>query len=774
MARQCYRLEEGGRIDRERPLNFSFNGKKLRGFAGDTLASALLANGIDVVGRSFKYHRPRGIVGHGAEEPNAIVQLGQGAETVPNLRATQVELYEGLEARSVSGWPSVNFDLMGLLGMFGRLLPPGFYYKTFMRPRRLWMTYEHFIRKAAGLGRAPVEPDPDCYDKLNRHCDVLVVGGGPAGLCAAREAARCGARVILADEQQELGGSLLASTQDIDGQSASRWIDETLAELENCENVVLLPRSTVFGYYDHNFLAILERRSDHLGLTSPSGTRQRLQRVRAKQVVLATGAIERPPVFANNDVPGVMLAGSVSTYVHRYGVAPGQRLLLFTTNDNAYRTALDWHGAGCDVVAVVDSRNDPSGELPEAVQALGIEIIKGHGIIEAVGYKRVEAAIVAPLGDDGNTVSGPARRLECGLIACSGGWSPAIHLSSHTGARPRWCDEVVGFLPGESRQGERSAGAANGFFSLAGCMKSGADAGAAAAAAAGLGNSTNDFVLPAIDEPAQQPQQALFLVPHRKPTSRAPKQFVDFQLDVTAAAIELAAREGYQSVEHVKRYTAMGFGTDQGKLGNINGMAILARALGQDIPDTGTTVFRPAYTPTTFGAIAGRDVDELLDPERYTAVHRWHEEQGAEWENVGQWKRPWYFPRPGESMQEAVNRECRAVRTGVGILDASTLGKIDIQGPDAAEFLTRIYTNAYLKLAPGKCRYGLMLKEDGMIFDDGVTACIGENRRGAGMAGTLATNRVARTAGIFHVGDRSLEYRHGNRSRCPQGHGAGL
>ena len=724
---QVNRLAAGGRVDRSKQLAFTFNGRAYSGVEGDTLASALLANGVDVVGRSFKYGRPRGIVGHGAEEPNAIVQLGSGAETVPNLRATQVELYEGLEANSVTGWPSVDFDLMGVMGAFGRLMPPGFYYKTFMRPKKLWMTYEHFIRKAAGLGKAPTQADPDSYDKLNQHCDVLIVGAGPAGLVAAREAAHSGARVIIADEQSEFGGSLLGSMQSVGERPVTDWIASLVAELQACDNVELLPRSTVFGYYDHNFLAILERRTDHLGITSVNGARQRLHRVRAKQVVLATGAFERPLVFANNDVPGVMLASSVATYVNRYGVTPGSKLVLFTTNDEAYSTAISWHEAGREVVAVVDSRPEPTGALVEAAATLGIDVIVGHGVIEVAGSKRVTAAVIAPLNEQGSAITGASRRLNCDLVASSGGWSPAIHLSSHTGTRPQWSDDVVGFVPGESRQQERSAGAARGSYTLQGCMEEGAGAGAEAAQRAGFGDGVVQFVAPAIDEPVQKPQQALFLIPHTKSTSRAPGQFVDFQLDVTAAGIELAAREGYESVEHVKRYTAMGFGTDQGKLGNINGLAILSRALGQSIPETGTTIFRPSYTPTTFGAIAGRDVKALFDPERYTAAHRWHEKHGAVWEDVGQWKRPWYFPRAGESMHEAVNRECLAVRNSVGMLDASTLGKIDIQGPDAAEFLNRVYTNAYLKLAPGKCRYGLMLKEDGMVFDDGVTACLGEN-----------------------------------------------
>tara|TARA_B110000046_G_scaffold150708_1_gene159220 strand:- start:7649 stop:10651 length:3003 start_codon:yes stop_codon:yes gene_type:complete len=724
-------------------IDFTFNGKAYQGIAGDTLASALLANGVDVVGRSFKYARPRGIFGHGAEEPNGIIQLGRGAGTVPNLKATQVELYQGLEASSVNGWPSVDFDVMGLIGAFGRLMPPGFYYKTFMYPKKLWMTYEHFIRKAAGLGETPKEADPDSYDKLNQHCDVLVVGAGPAGLVAAREAARTGARVIIADEQAQFGGSLLASKQEVDGLPASLWVASLVAELMVYTNVQMLPRSTVFGYYDHNFLTILERRTDHLGLSSDSGTRQRMHRVRAAQVVLAAGAFERPLVFAHNDIPGVMLASSVSTYVNRYGVAPGHKLVVFTTNDNAYQTALDWHQTGREIVAVVDTRPNLSGDIVAVVKALGIQVIAGHGLIEAQGSKRVTCALVAPINEAGTHVTGAVQRLACDLIACSGGWSPAVHLSSHTGAKPEWDEDIVGFRPGNSKQQERSAGACRGTFDLTGCLSEGASAGAQAAMLSGHGDGNLQFPAIVVDEYAQQPQQALFLVPHTKIPSRAPSQFVDFQLDVSASAIELAVREGFESVEHVKRYTALGFGTDQGKLGNINGMAILANALNQTIAETGTTIFRPSYTPTTFGAIAGRDVNSLFDPTRFTAVHRWHVEQGAEFEDVGQWKRPWYFPKQDETMRQAVDREGLAVRHSVGILDASTLGKIDVQGPDAAEFITRMYTNSYLKLAPGKCRYGVMLKEDGMIFDDGVCACLDDNHyliftTTGGAAGVLA------------------------------------
>ena len=766
VRRQRQRLDVGGRLDRSKPLNFSFDGRSMQGFAGDSLASALLANGVNVVGRSFKHGRPRGIVGQGAEEPNAIVTLGEGASSIPNLRATEVELYEGLQARSGGA-----ANLKRLAGPFAGLAPAGFYYKTFMGgPKRLWMFWERLLRRAAGFGAAPAGPDPDIYDKFNQHCDVLVVGGGPAGLAATLQAARAGARVILADEQPEFGGSLLASALPMGDGSAAQWIAETVAELRTFADVQLLPRSTAFGYHDHNFVTILERRTDHLGLLaqplaqsagrpSPAVARQRLHRVRAKQTVLATGALERPLVFANNDVPGVMLASALSAYVNRYAVAPGKRLLLCTTNDNAYRTALDWRRVGLEVAAVVDVRASAEGALAQQARAAGVEVIAGHGVMEAVGGRRVRGALVAPLrtswsessaGEDasaarhrpseaassppvrlppaGVALAGPPRRLDCDLIACSGGWTPTIHLSAQAGGKPVWSDAAAAFLPGQPRQQTRSAGAAAGTFGLPSCLAQGARAGAEAAALAGCGDGQVSIALPDCSEPAEAPQQALFLLPHSKPVSRAPPQFVDMQLDVTAADIELAAREGYQSVEHVKRYTALGFGTDQGKLGNVNGVAILAAALGRSIADTGVTMFRPAYTPVAFGAVAGRELGDLFDPERRTPMHAWHQAQGAAWEDVGRWKRPRHYPRSGECMQDAVDRECLAVRRGVGILDASTLGKIDIQGPDAALFLDRVYAGRFLRLAPGRCRYGLMLKEDGAIFDDGVTARLGERR----------------------------------------------
>lgn len=725
---QKNRLQNGGRIDRSQPLTFTYNGKKFEGFAGDTLASALLANGVDIIGRSFKYSRPRGIVAAGAEEPNAIMQLGATEATqVPNVRATQQELFSGLVSGSTNGWPSVDNDVMGLVGKFGgKMMPPGFYYKTFMYPQSMWETYEKVIRKAAGLGRSPNEYDPDIYDKVNQHADVVVVGAGPSGLIAALTAARGGARVIIADEQNEFGGSLLSSKESIDGKSAHAWIADVVKELEANDNVMVLPRSTVNGYHDHNFLTIHERLTDHIADRAPNGqVRQRYHRVRTKWVILATGAHERPLVFGNNDVPGCMVANAISTYINRYGVVPGKELVLMTTNDNAYHTAIDWHDAGRKVQAIVDTRQNPEGELVKAARDRGITVIAGSAVIDVHGGKRVNGVSVASINEDGSKITGSVKKLSADTVASSGGWSPVIHLSCHTGSKPVWNEDVLGFLPGKTVQKQLTAGAINGTFNTAGAFEEGKKAGLEALS--NLDLKAVEVAIPATTDVKESKAMALFHVPHTKPTSQAPKQFVDYQNDVTAAGIELACREGFESIEHVKRYTAMGFGTDQGKLGNINGMAVAAKILNKSIPETGTTIFRPNYTPITFGAIAGRDCGALFDPERYSAMHKWHLEHGAKFEDVGQWKRPWYFPKAGESMQQSLDRECLATRESIGILDASTLGKIDIQGKDAREFLGRIYSNAWAKLPVGKCRYGLMLKEDGMVFDDGVTSCLAEN-----------------------------------------------
>ena len=719
---QKFRLTDGGRIDRDQPVRFTYRGKRYKGFKGDTLASAMLANGQNLVGRSFKYGRPRGIMAAGADEPNAILQLGATEATqVPNVRATQQEVFEGLVSDPVAGWPSVDFDLKSIAGTLGgKLMPVGFYYKTFMWPAKLWMTYEKFIRKAAGLGRSPLENDPDQYDKMNQYCDLLVVGAGPAGLMAALTAAQAGRRVILADEQAEMGGSLLSSDQQIDGQPAMQWAESVLAELSAMANVTLLPRATATGYHDHNFVTVVERRTEHLADQAPKGqVRNRLHRVRAGQVMLCTGAHERPLVYGNNDLPGCMVAGAVSTYIHRYAVRPGQVLALCTANDYGYQAAIDWHRAGGQVSVICDTRDNPTGELFQQAKALGIRIKTGHGIVDVIGSKSVRGVVIAELADQGRRARPRTENVVADCAATSGGFSPVVHLSAHLGQKPIWNPDVLGFVPNPDC-GLLSAGGVQGHYELDAVLSGATQAVAAAFDCAPI-------AVPAVATRHIDAPMGMFLIPHPAGTSQAPKQFVDYQNDVTASGIQLACREGFESIEHVKRYTALGFGTDQGKLSNINGVAIAAQAQGKSIADTGTTMFRPNYTPVAFGAVVGRDVGELFDPKRYTAMQPWHQANGAAFEDVGQWKRPWYFPKAGESMHDAVNREAKAVRTSVGILDASTLGKIDVQGPGAREFMNRVYTNGWAKLDVGKCRYGLMCGEDGMLFDDGVTACLGDN-----------------------------------------------
>jgi len=717
------RLSTGGRVDRAHVLGFTFNGRAYRGYRGDTLASALLANGVSLVARSWKYHRPRGILSAGVEEPNALVQLFDGARTVPNARMTEVSLVHGLTANSIHATPSIDFDVKAMNGWFSRLIPVGFYYKTFMASQAAWHFFERHIRASSGLGHSPSEADPERYEKRHAHCDVLVVGGGIAGLTAALAAGRTGARVIVCDEQAEFGGWLLSSDEKVDGLPAAQWAERAVKELDAMPEVTVLSRTTAFGYHDHDLVTLIERRGDHLAPAQAPAFRERLWKVRARQVVLATGAHERPLVFGNNDLPGIMLASAVSTYVRRYAVLPGQRAVVFTNNDAGYDAALALHGAGAAVI-VVDARGEPQGSLSHLAKARGIEILAGRVITEAKGRKRV-SGVVAQEIDARDRLGGTPRTLPCDLVALSGGFSPVIHLNCQAGSKPAWDDERAAFVPGNPAQSESSAGACRGLQGLFLCARSGWDAGTSAARATGF--EPTGTQPPRVAETQPGPLRPLWLVPHARRVSRAPKQFVDLQNDVAAADIHLAVREGFESIEHVKRYTAMGFGTDQGKTGNINGMGIAAQALGKSIPQVGTTTFRPNYTPVTFGAVAGLELGDAFEPVRVTAMHPWHVRQGALFEDVGQWKRAWYFPKPGEDLHAAVKREVLAVRESVGTLDASTLGKIDIQGPDAATLLNWVYSNAWSKLEVGKCRYGLMLDENGMVFDDGVTVRLGEN-----------------------------------------------
>jgi sarcosine oxidase subunit alpha len=677
----------------------------------------------------------------GAEEPNALVQLGGGAYTEPNVRATVQELYEGLTASSQNCWPSVELDLGAANSLASRLFPAGFYYKTFMWPPSLWMRYEGVIRRMAGLGVAPVAPDPDHYDKTHAQCDVLVVGGGPAGLAAALAAGRAGARVILCDEQSELGGRLLSDPETIDGQPALEWVADTVGALNAMPEVRLLPRTTAFGYYDHNFVALVERCGDHL----PPGQaiyRQRLWKVRARQVILATGAIERPLVFADNDRPGIMLAGAARTHLNRYAVQPGRRVVVMTNNDGAYAAAIDLVSAGVSVAAVVDLRWSPAGTLPAEARRRNVQILDGHAITATTGRRRVRSVTVRQLGPSGDGLVGDPRQIECDCVLHSGGWNPTVHLFSQARGSLRYDEAIAAFVPDRAVQRQRSAGACAGSFALADCLEQGFAAGLAAAADAGF--STRDIGARPSAAPAgvAHPLRPVWLVPSERAATQV-KAFVDHQNDVTAADVLLAHREGYRSVEHLKRYTTMGMGTDQGKTSNVNALAIMAQQLGVDVAAVGVTTFRQPYTPVTIGAFGAHETGDLLDPIRRTPMHPWHERHGAQFENVGQWRRAWYYPRAGESVHDAVNREVKAVRTSVGLLDASTLGKIDIQGSDAVELLNRVYTNAWNKLEVGRCRYGLMCGEDGMVFDDGVTTHLGENH----FLMTTTTGGAARVLG---------------------------
>jgi len=715
MSGQARRLSSGGLIDRSRTLSFRFDGKPMTGHPGDTLASALIANGTVLAGRSFKYHRPRGILTAGSEEPNALVELRTGARREANTKATTIELYDGLEAHSQNRWPSLDFDLMSVNSLASPIFVAGFYYKTFMWPAAFWeRLYEPLIRRAAGLGKASKEPDPDTYEKAFAFCDVLVIGAGPAGLMAALTASRAGARVILCDEDFRFGGRLLSETLSIGGQSGADWAAAAAAELVQNPAVTLMRRTTVFGGYDQGTYGALERVGDHLPVPLPHTPRQRLWKIVAKRAVLAAGAVERQIVFGGNDRPGVMMASALRSYVNRFAAAPARRLAVFTNNDDGWKTVADCLRTDVRVEAVID----PRPAVPDAFRRLaaqaGARLFEGGQVCDAHGTARGLQSV------DVLTAAGSTVPVSVDGLAMSGGWNPAVALTCHLGGRPVWRDDISAFVAGAAPPGLTVAGAAAGGFDLRSCLADGLRLGAEAAEATGF-KAAGSTVPEASDE-------TLNLMPLWKVAGSRTKAFVDFQNDVTAKDIALAEREGFRSVEHLKRYTTLGMATDQGKTANVNGLAIMASLTGKSIPETGTTTFRPPYTPVAIGAFAGHHREKHFRSTRLTPSHAWAAEQGAVFVESGQWLRAQWFPKPGETdWLTSVSREVKAVREGVGVCDVSTLGKIDIQGPDAGLLLDRVYINTFSALAVGKVRYGAMLREDGIVMDDGTTARLADD-----------------------------------------------
>ena len=711
-----FRTAQGGRVDRARPIRFTFDGKPLTGLHGDTLASALLANAIYLVGRSFKYHRPRGIMSAGCDEPNALVRVGEApANHTPNTRATEIELYDGLQATSQNRWPSLRYDFGAIADLLSPLLPAGFYYKTFMWPKSAWRTlYEPAIRAAAGLGHTPSQPDAAHYAQRYAHCDVLVVGAGPAGLSAATAAADNGARVILCDERFEFGGSLLddrAAT--VSGKQAWIWVNETVSSLGKREFVTLLPRTTAFGFFRDNMIGLSECMPDH-ELIRP---RERLWHTRARQVVLATGAIERPLVFPGNDRPGLMLAGAARAYLHRFAVKAGTRVVVVAGHDSAYRAALDLAAAGVEIEAIADVRARAGEEAFAAAKTAGFPILMNSAVVSTSGRLRVAAVRVA----DKSAPRKGTQQIACDLVLMSNGFIPSLHLFSQSGGTLRFDERLGAFVPGTSFARERSAGACRGIFELSAVIEDGLAAGDDAAKAAGFS------VRPRPRPRTKAVEGASSSV---TPTQRAfqSKSFIDFQNDVTAKDVEIATREGFRSIEHIKRYTTAGMATDQGKTSNANALTTAAALLGKSIAQMGHTTFRMPYKPVTLGTLAGMSRNDLFEPVRTTPIHEWAVEHRAVFEDVGQWKRARYFPNSGEELTSAVNRECKAVRSSVGILDASTLGKIEVVGRHAAEFLNRIYANDFTSLESGRCKYGVMLREDGFVLDDGVVGRLAADR----------------------------------------------
>ncbi len=715
MSKNPYRLSNGGaRIDRARKVTFSFDGKDVSGFAGDTLASAVLASGQKVFGRSFKYHRPRGLVGLGSEEMNALIGVGEGNKHEPNLRATQIEIFEGLSAESQNRWPSLKYDIGAINSKFSRFIPAGFYYKTFMWPKSFWKhVYEPFIRKAAGLGKAPEGRDPDTYEHMHIHADVIIVGGGIAGLAAAEAAASTGVKVLLCDENPVLGGIADLTAGMIDGECVVDYADAAALRLAALPNVHILTRTTVVGHYHHNYLMAFERVGDHDPAILASGApKHRLWKIRANKVVVATGALERPIAFANNDRPNIILASAVRGMIGRYGVTPGSTGVVFTNNDDAYLTAFALKNAGVNV-RVVDSRARADGALVKRAMADGIDVQLSSVISAVEGTLGVTAVkIAAYRKGQGRVIT--EKKVDCDFIAMSGGWNPALHIWCHNGGKIQFDDGLQSFRPKSHTDNIVAIGAANGTMSVEATLLE----------AQGLAKKAKKFK---VEEPVRGALESLWFAPATGKYNEGNKHFIDFQNDVTAADLELAQREGYESIEHTKRYTTFGMATDQGKTSNLNGLGVLSEATGKTIPEIGVTTFRPPYTPYSFGSIAGALTGELFLPVRRTPIFKWHTDHGAVFEPVGQWRRSYTYPQASEDKHQAINREILCVRNKVGMLDASTLGKIEIKGPDAAEFLDRMYTNTFSTLKVGKCRYGLMMNELGFLTDDGVTVRLADD-----------------------------------------------
>ena len=719
---QPFRLNKEGLINRNKKISFTFNGKKLFGYEGDTIASALIANGIHLVGRSFKYHRPRGFFGAGVEEPNAKLQVEFNGHSEPNVNATEMELVEGLSATSQNCWPSVNFDIGAINNFLKMFFPAGFYYKTFMWPKSFWYKiYEPFIRKAAGLGVASIEKDKERYEHKFEYCDLLVTGSGPSGLASAYAAAKNGAKVILAEDKPRFGGTLLTDDVSIDNLSGKDWAEKIISELKSMPNVTVKNRSQVFGYYDHNMLVMFERVSDHLEKKSKFTPRQRLWYIRAKETILSTGSIERPIVFGNNDTPGIFLSAAAKEYMKVYGVLVGKKPLIFTNNDSAYETALEFKKNNVEPI-ILDTREEHSSELIDEAKSKGIDIRFSHGVIVANGYKKVKSAKIGKLNKDKNSFE-KIETVDCDCICVSGFWTPSVHLASQSGNKLKYEEKIDAFIPDKKKQHETSVGAANGSFTLEESLKNGFENGSNLSAK--ITDTKTEIAIPNVNEKKYGAHDKFWCMP--LPKNENPKRFVDFQNDVSVSDIEIALREGYRSIEHVKRYTTLGMATDQGRTSNLNGLQLVSNIENKIVPEVGHTTFRPPFTPITIGTIVGREVGMEYMPTRKTPMHEWHEKNNAVFVDAGAWKRPRYYKQGNETLFEASKREAKNVRENVGICDVTTLGKIDIKGPDAAEFLNRVYTNAWMKLPVGKARYGLMLREDGIVMDDGTTTRISEN-----------------------------------------------